>query len=225
MDTPIVGIFGMLLSVVAMFLGTVGVIHAMLKQKRDLLKAIIIGAAIWIAAYLLVLISVSAVSHAQVLGPGAEKRCCGFYLDCHLAASVDRVDTAQFIGGGSGERPHLRADGTWWIVTVRVSSNARRARLALLEPRLTVVDDLGSEYPRAAAAERALGDTASLERKLGPGESLVRRVVFDLPRIVRRPRLQVTEGYWIDRLIELFLIGDEDSLLHGKTTFLLQESG
>jgi hypothetical protein len=49
--------------------------------------------------------------------------------------------------------------------------------------------------------------------------------VFDLPRSVRRPRLQFTEGYWIDRLIELFLIGDEDSLLHGKTTLLLQESG
>src|SRR6266851_5495857 len=160
MDTPIVGIFGTLLTVVAMFLGTVGVIQALLKQKRDLLKAILLGAAIWIAAYLLVLLSVSTVSHAQVLRPG-----------------------------------------------------------------LTVVDDLGTEYPRAAAAERELGDTASLERNLGPGESLVRRVVFDLPRSVRRPRLQFTEGYWIDRLIELFLIGDEDSLLHGKTTFLLQESG
>jgi hypothetical protein len=225
MDTPIVGIFGMLVTVVAMFLGTVGVIHALLKQKRDLLKAILIGAAIWIAAYLVVLISVSAVSHAQVLGPGAEKRFCGFYLDCHLAASVDHVDTAHVIGGGSGEPPLLRADGTWWIVTVRVSSNARRARLALLQPRLTVVDDPGTEYPRAAAAERDLGDTTSLERKLGPGESLVRHVVFDLPRSVRRPRLQFTEGYWIDRLIELFLIGDEDSLLHGKITFLLQESG
>ncbi len=225
MDTPIVGIFGMLLTVVAMFLGTVGVIQALLKQRRDLLKAILLGAAIWIAAYLLLLLSVSTVSHAQVLRPGAEKRFCGFYLDCHLAASVDRVDTAHVIGGGNGKQPQLRADGTWWVVTVRVSSNARRAHLGLLRPRLTVVDDLGTEYPRAAAAERELGDTASLERNLGPGESLVRRVVFDLPRSVRRPRLQFTEGYWIDRLIELFLIGDEDSLLHGKTTFLLQESG
>jgi hypothetical protein len=225
MDTPIVGIFGMLVTVVAMFLGTVGVIHALLKQKRDLLKAILIGAAIWFAAYLLVLISVSAVSHARVLAPGAEKRFCGFYLDCHLAASINRVDTAHVIGGGSGAPPPLRADGTWWIVTVRVSSNARRARLALLRPRLTVVDDLGTEYPRAPAAERALGDTTSLERRLGPGESLLRRVVFDLPRDVRRPRLQFTEGYWIDRLIELFLIGDEDSLLHGRTTLSLTADG
>jgi hypothetical protein len=225
MDTPIVGIFGMLVTVVAVFLGTVGVIHALLKQKRDLLRAILIGAAIWLAAYLLVLISVSVVSRAQVLGPGAEKRFCGFYLDCHLAASIGRVDTADVIGGGNGEPSPLRADGTWWIVTVRVSSNARRARLALLQPRLTVVDDIGTEYPRVPAAERALGDTTSLERRLGPRESLVRRVVFDLPRGVRRPRLQFTEGYWIDRLIELLLIGDEDSLMHGKTTFRLQASG
>ena len=224
MNTPIFGIFLMLLTVVAMFLGTVGVIHALLKQKRDLLKAILIGAAIWIAAYLLVLISVSAFSHGQVLGLGAEKRFCGFYLDCHLAASVDRVDTARAIEARVPPQ-QLGADGAWWIVTVRVSSNARRARLALLQPHVTVVDDLGTEHPRAVAAERALGDTVSLERKLGPGESLARRVVFDLPRGVRRPRLRFTEGYWIDRVIELFLIGDEDSLFHGRRAFALTADG
>ena len=88
-----------------------------------------------------------------------------------------------------------------------------------------MVDDLGTEHPRAVAAERALGDTVSLERKLGPGESLARRVVFDLPRGVRRPRLRFTEGYWIDRVIELFLIGDEDSLFHGRRTFALTADG
>lgn|SRR3989442_588142 len=221
MDTPIVGIFLLLLTVVAMFLGTVGVIHALLKQKRELKQALLIGAAIWIAAYLLILISVSTLSHGRELGLGAAKRFCGFYLDCHLAASVDRVDTTSMIGD-----PHpLLASDMWWIVTVRVSSNARRARLALLRPHVTVVDEGGTEYPRAADAERALGDTVSLERRLGPGDSVVRRLVFDLPRGVRRPRLQFTEGYWIDRLIELFLIGDEDSLLHGKTTFRLQAAG
>jgi len=221
MDTPIIGIFLLLLTVVAMFLGTVGVIHALLKQKRELKQALLIGAAIWIAAYLLILISVSALSHGRELGLGAAKRFCGFYLDCHLAASVDRVDTTSMIGGSHP----LLASGMWWIVTVRVSSNARRAMLALLRPHVTVVDEGGTEYPRVADAERALGDTVSLERRLGPGESLARRLVFDLPRGVRRPRLQFTEGYWIDRLIELFLIGDEDSLLHGKTTFRLQEAG
>ena len=222
MDTPIIGIFLLLLTVVAMFLGTVGVIHALLKQKRELKKAILIGAAIWIAAYLLILVSVSALSHGRVLGRGDVKPFCGFYLDCHLRAAVEGVDTARAIGA----TPHrLAASGGWWIVTVRVSSNARRASLKLLQPRLVVVDDPGTVYSRVADAERALGDTVSLERRLGPGDSLVRRVVFDLPRGVRRPRLLFTEGYWIDRVIELFLIGDEDSLLHGRTSFGLTADG
>ena len=224
MDTPIIGIFLLLLTVVAMFLGTVGVIHALLRQKRELKKAILIGAAIWIAAYLLILISVSALSNGRVLGRGEVKPFCGFYLDCHLRAAVEGVDTARAIGGGATPQ-RLAASGSWWIVTVRVSSNARRASLKLLQPRLMVVDDPGTVYSRAADAERALGDTVSLERRLGPGDSLVRRVVFDLPRDVRRPRLLFTEGYWIDRVIELFLIGDEDSLLHGRTTFALTADG
>lgn len=222
MDTPIIGIFLLLLTVVAMFLGTVGVIHALLRQKRELKRAILIGAAIWIAAYLLILVSVSALSHGRVLGRGEVKPFCGFYLDCHLRAAVEGVDTARTIGATSHR---LAASGRWWIVTVRVSSNARRASLRVLQPCLMVVDEPGTVYARVADAERALGDTVSLERRLGPGDSLVRRVVFDLPRGVRRPRLLFTEGYWIDRVIELFLIGDEDSLLHGRTTFALTADG
>jgi len=33
------------------------------------------------------------------------------------------------------------------------------------------------------------------------------------------PSLSVREGYGIDHLIELVLAGDEDSLLHARTTF------
>ncbi len=218
MGTPAFGIFAMLLSVVATFLGTVGAIHALLKQKGDLLRAILIGAAIWVAAYLAILVTASALSRGRVLGLGERKAFCGFYLDCHLGATVERIDTARTIDAPSHQ---LTADGTFWIVTVRVSSNARRASLALLEPSVTAVDDLGREYSRSSAAERALGDTASLDRKLAPGESVVRRVVFDLPRGVRRPQLRFIEGYWIDHVLELLLIGDEDSLLHGRTTFAL----
>src|SRR5713226_2801052 len=115
METPIIGIFLLLLTVVAMFMGTVGVIHALLKQKHALKQAILIGAAIWIAAYLLILISVSALSHGRVLGRGAVKPFCGFYLDCHLRAAVEGVDTVQTIA--ATPRP-LAASGAWWIVTV-----------------------------------------------------------------------------------------------------------
>lgn len=43
--------------------------------------------------------------------------------------------------------------------------------------------------------------------------------MFDLPADVRSPRLHVYEGDLLARLSELFLIGDEDSLLHTRTVF------
>jgi hypothetical protein len=46
--------------------------------------------------------------------------------------------------------------------------------------------------------------------------------VFDLPSDIRNPSLLITEGPWMGRLIELFLIGDEDSLFHKKTRFRLE---
>src|SRR2546428_3436202 len=98
MDTPIVGIFLLLLTVVAMFLGTVGVIHALLKQKRGLKQALLIGAAIWIAAYLFILISASALSNGRELGLGAANRFSGSNLASPPPASADPVDTPSMSG-------------------------------------------------------------------------------------------------------------------------------
>lgn len=52
-------------------------------------------------------------------------------------------------------------------------------------------------------------------------------MVFDVPETALHPRLLVTEGehLWPDRLFELFLVGDEKSMLHKKTTFALTGSG
>lgn len=57
----------------------------------------------------------------------------------------------------------------------------------------------------------------SLEGPLAPGESHVARLVLDVPKDVRNPRLLVTEGGWMTRLV----IGDENSPLHRKTLFRL----
>ena len=159
--------------------------------------------------YLTALVVVSLRSRREVLAVGAEKRFCGFYLDCHLSAAVARVDTSARIGSAS-------ARGRYWIVSVRLANNARRVPLRFEGLRLRVRLPDGRWFLRDAAAERALGDSAdeSIASRLGPAESRVVRVVFDLPRNATAPLLSAREGVPPETGIEGLLLGDEDSALH-----------
>jgi uncharacterized protein DUF4352 len=218
MNTPFGGILLLLVTVVAAFVGTVGVIHALLREKRELLQAIGLGALIWAAVYGAILLTMSLTSEPRVLGLHEAKRFCGFYLDCHMGISVEAVDTAKTIGAAPTQRI---AAGRFWILTVSVSNTARREPLRLHNARAVVVDGQGRRYERDSAAEQRLGADASLDRQAGPGESYTVRLVYDLAVDAADPTLYVSEGYGIDHLIELVLAGDENSLLHAKTSIRL----
>jgi len=218
MNTPFGGILLLLITVVAAFVATVGVIHALLREKRELLQAIGLGALIWAAAYAAILLTMSLTSQPRVLGLHEAKRFCGFYLDCHMGISVEAVDTAKTIGATPTQRV---AAGRFWILTVSVSNTALRVPLRLHDAHAVVVDGQGRRYERDTAAEQRLGADASLDRQAGPGESYTVRLVFDLAVDSATPQLYVREGYGIDHLIELVLAGDENSLLHAKTSFRL----
>ena len=58
---------------------------------------------------------------------------------------------------------------------------------------------------------------------LGPEESFVKEIVFDLPVDVENPRLDMRQGPPLERIVEAFLINDEDSVLHGRVYFKLED--
>lgn len=218
MQTPAFGLLLMLLTLVAVFMATIGLILGFMKDQPDLRKVILVGAAIWAGAYVLILMTVSLSSRERVLSLGEDKKFCGFYLDCHRQIAVTRVDTARVIGGAT-------ASGIFYIVRLRVGSDAKVATLQLVDPRLKITDDRGRTFVRSQAGEQALaaveGALPPLTRPIAAGESYATAVVFELPADASRPRLLVTDGFWAERLVELFLIGDEDSLLHKRTSIPL----
>lgn len=186
------------------------------RRSRPLAAGVGIGLGAWLVAYASILVAVSAASEERVLPRGETKWFCGVYLDCHLGVAVEGVRTAAALGEGP---TGVRATGRFWIVTLRVENSARRVSLALARPSARVIDAAGATYPRALDAERRLrGGPAGLERSIPAAGRITVEIVFDLPADIEAPRLLVTEDWLPDRLAELVLIGDDDSLLHAPTT-------
>jgi hypothetical protein len=151
--------------------------------------------------YAIMFLAVSVASRNRVLAPGEEKHICE--IDCHLAYSV--------AGTKSEPLPNGQVRHT---VTVKVrfdegTISSRRPRDASLTPNsryVALVDDVGNQYP---------GSTDGLKRKLIPGEVYTTELVFDMPADAKNLRLILRNN----DAETAFIIGHENSVLHGKTTF------
>jgi hypothetical protein len=201
----------LLLVAAVLAIGTMGVllVFGLLTTSPRLVTFSIAAGALLVGGYALALLAGSALSHPRVLEFGQEKEFCGFYLDCHLSVAVLGDEVSDHIGTGATRR---QAHGVFHVVTVRVANSAKRVDLALLQPVARIVDTDGRSF-----APIADGGTDALMTRLGPGGSANATLVFDVPRDARNPRLLVSEGFGIDHVIELLLIGDEDSAGHAKT--------
>ena len=134
-----------LLTLMVLGVTSIIVIRALITRQHDVVKKIIMGMIAWVGVYFIILLTVSLTSQAKVLGIGEEKRFCGFYLDCHLAVSVIEVEKTKTIE----TQPNLKeAAGTYYIVRVKVSSDAIGATLNFANPIATVIDEDGREYGR-----------------------------------------------------------------------------
>jgi hypothetical protein len=189
---------------------------ATLRGRTHVTRSIVLVAGAWVAAYATLLIVTSIASGERTLALGETKRFCGFYLDCHMGVAVERVDTMSRIGEPDDE---LTAGGTFYVITLRVSSDARRVPLRLYQPEVVIVDAEGFRHERSLEAEQRLprAQLADLEQRVDAGGSFTRAIVIDVPHGAREPRLHITMGAPLARAVELALIGDEDALFHAPT--------
>lgn len=180
--------------------------------KQVWLSKFVLGAvAVWLVFYTTTLLGVSLASREKTLRLNEAKAFCGFYLDCHMHASVSDVRAAKQIGDKT-------AQGIFYIVTVKISSDARRAIIGLLDPQFEVIDEQGRTFQ---PIEDSTVYDNPFERKVPAGGTFEDKVVFDLPADIKNPRLDAAEGIGIDKIIESVLIGDEDSILHKRVRFKL----
>ena len=206
------GVIFMAMTIGGLFVAAVLLVIAFWKRKGWLKKFVFGGVAVWFALYAVLLLGASLTSEEKTLGLGEPKEFCGFYLDCHMHASVSDVRKTKAIGDKT-------AKGEFYIVKVKIFSNAKRVDLGLDSPKFFVIDGNGKAYPRVEEAENP---EPPFDKKIPAGGSFEKEVVFDLPADVKNPRLDVAEGIGIDKAFELILIGDEDSILHKRVRFSLE---
>ncbi|MEP6704783.1 MAG: hypothetical protein ABJB34_08260 [Acidobacteriota bacterium] len=173
------------------------------------------GVAVWFIFYFAMLFGFSLSSKETDLTLNQPKEFCGFYLDCHMHTAVTDVSKVKTIGNKT-------AVGEFYIVTVKVFSDAKAATLGLLTVDAHVVDTSDQKYTRDMDAETLLAPQPDFDRKISPVASFEKKIVFDLPSSVDHPRLDIREGYGIDHAIEAVLVDDEDSVFHKRNYFKLE---
>lgn len=213
------GVLLMLMTVGGLAAAVILLAVGLLTKKGWLTKFTLGAAAVWLVFYGVMLLGFSLSSAEKNLAISEAKEYCGFYLDCHMHTVVTGVRSVGTIGDQT-------AEGEFYIVNVTVFSDAKNPSvgLHLREPKAVVIDANGAKFTRNEAAESSLPTAdVDLGQTIWNSSPIEKEIVFDLPVGVRGPRLDISEGWGIERYIEAALVDDEDSIFHARTFFKLQE--
>lgn len=202
----------LLLFVLGLALALIAGMTAAFSGKKHLAIASLVAGLIWCGIYLSLLSWRSAVSQDRLLEPGEEYRLHGFLLDPHFLFAVEDVKQTKALEGANAPR----SSGVFYVVTIRYRSDARRAELRLPELDVVVIDETDHRFSPLHPVP-----LATTTQSTRPGESGRFDLVFDLPEESRNPRLALRSAEPLDRLLGKFVLDDEESIGHRRTTFRL----
>jgi len=211
----LIELLGTLLFLVSV-VGTLGVlialVYSVFSRQRRLIRILLISAAVWLAAYSVLLVSASLLTPQQVL-EAHQERCFD-----EMCFSVLQATTQSTVGNGEQTQT---AQGLYYVVTVQLRNASQRTAQKPDHPAFFLDDGQGYHYQPSQAAQQALGQQPIWDTRLQPGERQSRTLVFDAPANLLQqspqPRLGTTEGSWPTPLI----IGDENSPWHQVTVIQL----
>lgn len=174
-------------------------------------RRLLIGMGGYVLVYSVTLVSVAALSPQRTLAMGQE-RC----FDDWCISAVRAV--RQSVVGSS---PSVAAQGSFVVVTVRVTSHAKGISQRAVDASLYALDSAGRRYDISPAAQRALDAAGQagqpLDTELAPGASFTGTVAFDTPVNASGLALVVSHGAFPGVII----VGDEQSIFHRPTLMLL----
>jgi len=178
-------IFLVLISAIAL----ITVVVLTLRARRSAAKRWLMVLGIGWAAYVSLAFLVAAVTSQRII-PIDQDLCFD-----EMCFAVVKVQTASQLG--PAQRP-ARADGTFYVVTVRASSRAhgraqseKGLRAQLWSPeRMYDVSAIGQ-----SAWEAAHPQTATLTTRLGPGQAIYTDRVFDVPLQATGLGLVLSHGF------------------------------
>jgi hypothetical protein len=197
------GVVLMAMTIGGLFAAAILLIFARFSKISWLRTFVLGGVTTWLTGYVILLLIGSIFSVGRTLGLNEPKEFCGFYLDCHLHTAGTDVQKVKTYNGKT-------ANGDFYIVKVKVFSDAKRAELGFDYLKLFVIDGNGKLYPRFTDAENPEQPFA---QKIPAGGSFEKEVVFDLPSDLKNPRLDMSTGDWIEKV----LVGGEDSIFTNET--------
>jgi hypothetical protein len=195
---------------IALFLTTlialvIVLIMAVRGSRRSAMRLLRAVGGIW-AVYLFIVGAVSATTTQRIVPMGQD-----LCFDEMCFAAVQAQSVSQL---GSGDSA-VKADGQFYVITVRVSSHSR-GRTQSEGGLRALLWDSGKYFGVSPQGQRAWeadnGATAPLTARLRPGESVLSVQVFDVPREVSAPGLVLSHGFGPG----YFVIG-ECSLFHKPT--------
>jgi len=181
---------------------------ALALRRWPIARRTLIGLVCYVMVYAIALVGVAALSPQRSL-PMGQARCFDDW--CITVAQAVRQPT---LGAGAME---VAARGSFLVVTVRVTSQAKRVSQRELGDQLSLVDGAGRRYDVSPAGQRALAAAGQsgqpLDTLMAPGGSFSHVVTFDTPEGASHFALVVTHGAFPG----VAIIGDDQSLFHRPT--------
>lgn len=164
----------------------------------------------FVVAYMLLLVGFSIATPQKEVPIGTARCFDDWCITVEQAARQDAIGAT-------------RANGTFCIVTVRVSSLAKGRPQRETDVRASLIDDRGRRFDVSTAGQQALEQQGLAGKPLtsfaDPGGSFESRLAFDVPRDVGRLNFVKSSWGWFPvRLI----IDDPQSWLHRPAVVPLQ---
>ena len=199
-----------IISIFLIVSGIVGLLVAIILRRRKLALRLTIGLVIYASVYALLLVGVSLFSPQRVLAMHTV-RCFDEWC-----MAVEQVEQRPAIGV-------VQAQGSFYLVTLQVSSQAKRIRQRELDTAVFLLDERGVRYDPSPSGQQALEAAGQagqpLNSWLDAGASFTHTAVFDLPPDVTQPGLVISHSVFPGSII----IGEDQSILHKPTIMRLSQ--